>query len=82
MNKDLSKKKLSYHLLLDGSEVPLESLLALEQALDGLEVLTQLVRADLRLLLRDPTDRLVCILVKHMHLATKDQCKTYLLQRT
>ena len=66
------------HLLLDGSEIPLESLLALEQALDGLEVLTQLVRADLRLLLRDPTDRLVCVLVKHMHLTTIDQCKIYL----
>ena len=78
----MNKKKLSHHLLLDGSEVPLEALLALEQALDGLEVLTQLVRADLRLLLRDPADRLVCVLVKYMHLATIDQCKIYLLQQT
>ena len=73
----MSEKSISDHLLLDGSQIPLEALLALEQALDGLEVLTQLVRADLRLLLRDPADRLVCVLVKHMHLATKDQCITY-----
>ena len=56
------------HLLLDCSKIPLESLLALKKALDRLEVLPELVRADLGLLLRDPADCLVGVLVKHVHL--------------
>ena len=56
------------HLLLDCSKIPLESLLALKKALDRLKVLPELVRADLRLLLGNPTDCLVGVLVKHVHL--------------
>ena len=67
-----------YYLLLDGSKIPLEPLLPLKKTLDRLEILSELVRADLRLLIRDPTDRLVGVFVENVNLLQNNFQRTSL----
>lgn len=57
------------YLLLDGGEVPLEAMVGPGQGLDRLQILAVVLRGDRRILLDDPTDRLVSISVEHVNLA-------------